>query len=263
MPPNAAAADVRRPRSIIPMLASLLAYWQGKRGDRPLPARRDIDPLEMGPNLLPHLLLCDLFDRGARVRFRLVGTIVVKRLGFDPTGDISRRVMTGGYGDLMAALHRLVYCERAPVYGESLFTWGADRRLTARHLLLPLTQDGPDPAIALAGLVFAFGRTVSPDDPHARLGQPPRDAPRSPQDSRHQLLGREQRPHRRLSRVIWRNRTAPSPSRQRGSGAPARRLSLGSRFAWCASDLDLTAQLDDAVRWGCGNTRWRSASCGA
>lgn len=145
-----------------PTLASLLAYWQGKRGDRPLPARRDIDPLEMGANLLPHLLLCDLFDRGARVRFRLVGTIVVKRLGFDPTGKYLGDVMTGGYGDLMAALHRLVYCERAPVYGESLFTWGADRRLTARHLLLPLTQDGPDPAIALAGLVFHSAEPFPP-----------------------------------------------------------------------------------------------------
>jgi hypothetical protein len=152
------------PAAIIdnPTLASLMAYWLGKRGDRALPSRRDIDPLEMGPGLLPHLLLCDLLDRGARVRFRLVGTVVVKRLGFDPTGKFLADVMTGGYGDLVAALHRLVYCERMPVHSESVFTWGPDRRLEVQHLLLPLSHGGSDPAIALAGMVFHAAEPFPP-----------------------------------------------------------------------------------------------------
>lgn len=144
-----------------PTLAPLLNYWQTKRGARALPARRDIDPVEMGPALLPHLVLGDLLDRGTRVRFRLVGTVVVKRLGFDPTarylGD-----ETGGWFDQMAALHRLVYAERAPVYAESVHSWGSDRRLESQMLILPLTQDGPDPAIALAGLVFRSTEAFPP-----------------------------------------------------------------------------------------------------
>jgi hypothetical protein len=147
-----------------PTLAPLLRYWQEKRGARALPARRDIDPLEMGPALLPHLLLGDLLDRGTRVRFRLVGTVVVKRLGFDPTGKYLAEEQ-GDWFDLMAALTRLVYVERAPVYAESLFTWRSNRRLETQHLLLPLTQDGPDPAIVLAGIAF---RSTEPFPPTLR-----------------------------------------------------------------------------------------------
>ena len=145
-----------------PVLGALLRYWQQKRGTRTLPSRRDIDPLEMGPDLLPHLLLTDLFDRGTRVRFRLVGTTLVKRLGFDPTGRYLDGEMKGGWWDLVAAFHRLADAERAPLYGESEFLWDSGRRLEARHLLLPLSQDGPDPAIALGAIVFASNEVFPP-----------------------------------------------------------------------------------------------------
>ncbi|HXQ53259.1 MAG TPA: PAS domain-containing protein [Stellaceae bacterium] len=154
-----------------PVLGSLLRYWQVKRGTRALPSRRDIDPLEMGPDLLPHLLLADLLDRGTRVRFRLVGTSVVKRIGFDPTGRYLDGEMSGGWWELLASLHRLVYSERAPVYAESQFVWGSGRRMRAQHLLLPLVQDGTDPAIALGGIAFAsdevFPPTIRALGPHA------------------------------------------------------------------------------------------------
>jgi hypothetical protein len=145
-----------------PMLKALLDYWQGKRGARALPARRDIDPLEMGPHLLPHLLLCDLFDRGTRARFRLVGTEVVRRLGFDPTGKYLEPGARGSYFELLASLHRLVYCERAPLYSASAFTWESGRQLKVQHLLLPLSHDGPDPAIALVGMGIDSGEVFPP-----------------------------------------------------------------------------------------------------
>lgn len=145
-----------------PMLAALLTYWRAKRGAAPIPARREIDPLEMGPALLPHLVLCDLLDRGTRARFRLVGTEVVKRLGVDPTAKFLDAAAEGAYRDQLASLHRLVYCERAPVYAESRFSWRAGRRLEVLHLLLPLTQGGPDPAIALEGMIFRSGEAFAP-----------------------------------------------------------------------------------------------------
>jgi len=145
-----------------PVLAALLRYWDAKRADGPMPARHAIDPLEMGGGLLPHLMLCDLYDRGTRVRFRLVGTTVVRRFGFDPTGRFLADQPRSSYFDLMGALHRVLYCERAPLYSESVFCWGARRRLEARHLLLPLTNGGPDPAIALLGISFASDTPFPP-----------------------------------------------------------------------------------------------------
>jgi len=144
------------------VLGPLLRYWQRKCGARSLPSRRDIDPLEMGADLLPHLLLTDLLDRGTRVRFRLVGTTLVRRWGFDPTGRYLDGEMKGGWWESLAAFHRLAYAERAPLYGESEFLWDAERRLEARALLLPLTQDGPDPAIALSAVVFASNEAFVP-----------------------------------------------------------------------------------------------------
>ena len=145
-----------------PRLLALLRYWLIKRGTRPLPSRRDIDPVEIGPELLPNLMLADLLDRGTHVRFRLVGTAVVKRLGSDPTGRYLDGEMRGAWFDQLGSLYRLVYAERAPVFAESEIQWGASRRLRALQLLLPLTQDGPDPAIALSCLAFASDEVFPP-----------------------------------------------------------------------------------------------------
>jgi len=145
-----------------PLLLALLRYWLAKRGARLLPARRDIDPLEIGAELLPSLVLADLLDRGTHVRFRLVGTGVVKRIGADPTGRYLERELRGGWFDALGSLYRLVYAERAPIYAESELQWGTGRRLRVQHLLLPLTQDGPDPAIALSGMAFASDEIFPP-----------------------------------------------------------------------------------------------------
>ena len=145
-----------------PVLDPLLRYWQEKRGDLPLPRRGDIDPVEMGAPLLPNLLLTDLLDRGTRVRFRLVGTNVVRRIGFDPTGRYLDAVMSGGWGEFLGLLHRLLYAERAPIRAESELTWGQGHSMRLEHLLLPLTQDGSDPAIALVGLQVATREPFPP-----------------------------------------------------------------------------------------------------
>jgi hypothetical protein len=145
-----------------PALGPLLDYWDQKRRGRAMPERRDIDPLEMGARLLPHLLLCDLTERGARVRFRLVGTNVVRHWGFDPTGQHLEDQPHGSYFTLLAALHRASYCERAPVYSESTFRWDRGRRLQVRHLVLPLSNGGAEPAISLMGEVFESAEAFPP-----------------------------------------------------------------------------------------------------
>jgi hypothetical protein len=145
-----------------PVLDALFRYWNDKRGERSLPDRSVIDPLEMGASLLPHLLLCDLAERGARIRFRLVGTEIVKRFGFDPTGQFLSEVPEGAYFDALGALHLVAFLERAPVYSESRFRWGVNRRLDVRHLLLPLTNGGTLPDIALLGLSFRSAELFPP-----------------------------------------------------------------------------------------------------
>lgn len=158
-----------------PVLSALFRYWDNKRDGRMMPDRRDIDPLEMGGHLLPHLLLCDLRDRGRHVRFRLVGTKVVKRFGCDPTGQNLEDQLSGeaggdSYFEALAALHLLSFAERAPVYSESRFRWDVNRTLDLCHVLLPMTNGSSAPGISLMGLVARSENIFAP--PLRRLSRP-------------------------------------------------------------------------------------------
>lgn len=137
-----------------PVLAAVYKYWQRKRGTRPMPDRRDIDPVEMGAALLPHVVMLDLEDEARRARYRLVGTAIVERFGRDPTGLYLHDVMSGSYLDFIQSLCRDIYTHRCPVYSESRFRWDVDGHMHARRLYLPLTGGGTEVAIVFIGQVF-------------------------------------------------------------------------------------------------------------
>jgi len=133
-----------------PTTASFYRYWASKRRGRAMPARADIDPLEM-KDWLPGVALIDVKyapdpkPPGAvpyELRYRLVGTRPTQLRGQDVTG---MRVEIGYFGaDLAAALenYRLVIEEKTLVYDWDR-TPSAD--LFAREaetLLLPLSADG-------------------------------------------------------------------------------------------------------------------------
>ncbi len=65
-------------------MARLSAYWQVKRGAREMPARADIDPLEMG-FALGALVLFDVEGEG-QYRYRVYGSDFVDRLRRELTG---------------------------------------------------------------------------------------------------------------------------------------------------------------------------------
>ena len=144
-------------------LDALFQYWNKKRGVRAMPTRQDIDPIEMGPKLLPHLMLCEIADHGERIRFRLVGTSLVKRLGFDPTGRLLSELPKSDYLDLLGKLLRHAYVEASPLYGEGTFRWGTKGQLDARHLLLPLTaKGGGEPTIILVSAAYSSDDVFPP-----------------------------------------------------------------------------------------------------
>jgi len=70
---------------------ALLAYWSGKRGERKLPSRADIDPGDLR-SLLPSLIIFDCLPSFADFRYRLIGTGVVNASGRDNTGKTVREV---------------------------------------------------------------------------------------------------------------------------------------------------------------------------
>ena len=66
-------------------LQRLFAYWLEKRGDRPFPAKAEIDPVEFS-YILGYVTLVDVERDPRRYRFRLDGSILVSLSGTDYTG---------------------------------------------------------------------------------------------------------------------------------------------------------------------------------
>jgi len=68
-----------------PRLSDLLAYWNEKRQGRAMPARRDIDPLELKSHL-GRLHFVDVEYQPFRLRLRMMGVESTETLGRDMTG---------------------------------------------------------------------------------------------------------------------------------------------------------------------------------
>jgi hypothetical protein len=68
-----------------PILRRFFQYYLEKSGDRPMPARRDLDPVDFS-YALGDITLIDVAYDPLRFSFRLDGSRHVERFGFDLTG---------------------------------------------------------------------------------------------------------------------------------------------------------------------------------
>ena len=129
--------------AIEPEFAELLRYWESRRqGDR-LPARGDIDPLDLTP-LLPHLLLLDVerTDDSLRFRFRVAGTAFTTLMGRDVTG---LRVDELGPPDRVMPVHDAladIVRTGRPCFLAGRPTPHSDRFARVKRLGVPLATDG-------------------------------------------------------------------------------------------------------------------------
>ena len=140
-------------------LHAVFSYWSGKKGARPMPARRDIDPLELGPGILPHLMLVDV-EPGPRFRYRLFGTVVSDHFGMDATGRYIDEVMVGQYKDFILGLYGDMIAQKKPVYSTSIYGPAVNRNMSTQRLMLPLSSSGDDVDMVLGCQVFLYGSPV-------------------------------------------------------------------------------------------------------
>lgn len=119
----------------------LRAYWHARRGDRAMPARKDIDPIDL-PSLLSHLVLVDVVDRGVDFRMRLVGTVVRERSSANPVGRLfSEQFPSQGNSQMWRDYSRVV-TERQPITADIAYVGQDEYTRRARHILFPLSSDG-------------------------------------------------------------------------------------------------------------------------
>lgn len=151
-----------------PQIRALHDYWRriappGAPPDAPhgaphgvLPGRRHMDPLDI-PDLLPRLWLLDVAWPGPRFRFRLVGTLIVDRLGYDPTGEwLEDTPLAYRQNPDLTERYRTTVESGRPTYrlGRQRLTRTKDYEFV-ENIFLPLAEDGRTVDVLLALSVLA------------------------------------------------------------------------------------------------------------
>lgn len=140
-------------------LDALYRYWAGKRRDRRMPARCDIDPLDIPGDIWPHTMLLDVvWDGGApRFRYRRVGDVFWRAAGREPTGLFIDDVLpeTADYRRYVIGIYEEMTRRRRAMYTENVFLLeGRDAPMSIKRITLPLSNDDDTINMVLAAHVF-------------------------------------------------------------------------------------------------------------
>jgi hypothetical protein len=136
-----------------PKLRRLYEYWCEKRGDRKMPSRADLDPLDM-TFIMGNMILVDVID-GSPLRFhiRLHGTNLVRRVGYEMTGKMLDELPQSEFLMLAQESFTRVATSAEPTAGKR------DRVIDERFaryetVIMPLSSDGQRVERLLIGLIY-------------------------------------------------------------------------------------------------------------
>jgi hypothetical protein len=151
-----------------PAFARLHDYWLGKCKSGQLPARTDIDPLELPRDLLPGIALLEVEaqpDKTHRYRIRLFGSALAAMTGADETGRYyDETVPPAGYAVLRQHLDQAV-SEARPMFFASPSAAPGRGFLYFGRFGLPLASDGRQ-----VDMILALVRPLPNPDPRPDLG---------------------------------------------------------------------------------------------
>lgn len=123
-----------------PMLRRFHAYWLERRRPGRLPARSDIDPLDL-KFALGNIVLMDVLYDPLRFYYRLIGSNLTNRVGFDLTGKFAHEYPNPEYREIILSTYPVVVERRMAVLNkEQRIVDG--RVLHFEALSLPLAADG-------------------------------------------------------------------------------------------------------------------------
>jgi hypothetical protein len=126
-----------------PALIRFFDFWESMRGGRAMPARRDLDPLQMPRGFLPNIMLIDVLRDRPRLRYRLIGSNIVTATGENRTGRFFDEF--GFFRDHPGVLPHYETVARTgrPHYSPEPFTnFISESSYDADCLILPLSDDG-------------------------------------------------------------------------------------------------------------------------
>ncbi|HWB49396.1 MAG TPA: PAS domain-containing protein [Stellaceae bacterium] len=136
-----------------PKLRRLYDYWDGKRQGRKMPARADLDPLDM-TFIVGNVILVDIVDRSPpRFRIRLHGTNLVQRAGYELTGKMLDELPVTEYRKLAVQSFTQVATTAEVLHGrrDRIFDGRIARYET---VIMPLSDDGERVDRLIIGLIY-------------------------------------------------------------------------------------------------------------
>ena len=138
------------PDGLSPRLVALFDYWRSKTRGRVMPARADIDPVEM-KTLLPYIMLFDVEGPPLDFRVRLIGTAITAIARADHTGRRLTELAGKGPGSIAFDSMAQVVHQARPLVVDTPYVGGQEGVLLRSNVLLPLGGDGATVDKVLAG----------------------------------------------------------------------------------------------------------------
>lgn len=124
-------------------LGDLVRYWRGKQADGRLPARHDIDPLELRA-LMGHLFVVDVAGDPSAWRYSLIGTTIAERAGADGTGKSIGEIFPADYAPAVLRAYQYAIGERTALRIHGCVRWQRREHLAYDAAIMPLAADGTD-----------------------------------------------------------------------------------------------------------------------
>jgi hypothetical protein len=137
-------------------------YWRAcchSGGRTAIPRRRDVDPAALG-RLLPHVFLMDVVGPAERLRWRLVGGMIIEREGSDPTGRWVEDSLVPEQAETLRHFAGLTIRERRPSCHAGRWRDSLARPQLLARLLVPLSENGTVVSTLLGLIDYAPGDIV-------------------------------------------------------------------------------------------------------
>lgn len=136
-----------------PKLRQLYDYWSAKRGEREMPARADLDPVDM-TFVIGNVILVDVIaGTPPRFRIRLHGTNLVERVRYELTGKMLDELPQVEFRELTQQSFTKVATTGKPLHAQRNRILD-DRSRRYETIILPLSGDASRVDMLLCGLIY-------------------------------------------------------------------------------------------------------------
>jgi len=124
-----------------PLLIEFCAYWHEKRGGKAMPARADLDPVEI-PRLLPYIYLVNVHRDPLDFSYRLVGADVVANTRENYSGRRLSQIRDQGTQGVLADIYAKVAQDGQVSVERILYVTAGGNRKYYENVVAPLSEDG-------------------------------------------------------------------------------------------------------------------------